>query len=100
MDELAHLAGLDPLAFRLKNITDARVRAAFETAAQRFGWGKQAATSTRGFGIAGGFEKGGHLATCADVSVARCLGKVKIVRVVRCFECSARINPAGLRNQI
>ncbi len=100
MDELAHLAGLDPLAFRLKNITDARLRAAFETAAQRFGWGKQAATSTRGFGIAGGFEKGGYLATCAEVSVDRSLGRVKIVRVVQSFDCGAVINPDGLRNQI
>jgi nicotinate dehydrogenase subunit B len=100
MDELAHLAGMDPLAFRLKHITDARLRAAFETAAQRFGWGKQAATPTRGFGIAGGYEKGGYLATCAEVAVDRSLGRVKIVRVVQAFDCGAVINPNGLRNQI
>jgi nicotinate dehydrogenase subunit B len=100
MDELAHLAGMDPLAFRLKNITDSRLRAAFETAAQRFGWGKQAATPARGFGIAGGYEKGGYLATCAEVAVDRSLGRVKIVRVVQAFDCGAVINPNGLRNQI
>lgn len=100
MDELAHLAGIDPLAFRLKNITDARLRAAFETAAQRFGWGKQAATPTRGFGIAGGFEKGGYLATCAEIAVDRSMGRVKIVRVLQSFDCGAVINPNGLRNQI
>lgn len=100
MDELAHAAGVDPLAFRLKNITDPRLRAAFETAAQRFGWGKQAATPTRGFGIAGGYEKGGYLATCAEVAVDRSLGRVKIVRVVQSFDCGAVINPNGLRNQI
>ena len=100
MDELAHLTGMDPLAFRLKNMTDVRLRAAFETAAQRFGWGKHAATPTHGFGIAGGFEKGGYLATCAEVSVDRSLGRVKIVRVVQSFDCGAVINPDGLRNQI
>jgi isoquinoline 1-oxidoreductase len=100
MDELAALAGMDPLAFRLKNLTDARLRAAFETAAQRFGWGKQPATSTRGFGIAGGFEKGGYLATCAEISVDRGMGRVKIVRVVQAFDCGAVVNPNGLRNQI
>jgi len=100
MDELAHALGMDPLAFRLKNMTDARLRAAFETAAQRFGWGKLAATPTRGFGIAGGFEKGGYLATCAEVAVDRSTGRVKIVRVVQSFDCGAVINPNGLRNQI
>jgi nicotinate dehydrogenase subunit B len=100
MDELAALAGMDPLAFRLKNMTDPRLRAAFETAAQRFGWGKQPATSTRGFGIAGGFEKGGYLATCVEVAVDRAMGRVKIVRVVQSFDCGAVVNPNGLRNQI
>jgi isoquinoline 1-oxidoreductase len=100
MDELAHLAGMDPLAFRLKNLTDPRLKAAFEKAAQRFGWGKQASTATRGFGIAGGFEKGGYLATCAEVAIDRARGEVKIVRVAQSFDCGAVINPNGLRNQI
>jgi isoquinoline 1-oxidoreductase len=100
MDELAHLAGMDPLEFRLKNLTDPRLKAAFETAARRFGWGKQPGTATRGFGIAGGFEKGGYLATCAEVAIDRARGEVKIVRVVQSFDCGAVINPNGLRNQI
>jgi isoquinoline 1-oxidoreductase len=100
MDELAALAGMDPLAFRLKNITDPRLRAVFEAAAQGFGWGKQPATPTRGFGIAGGFEKGGYLATCAEIAIDRGRGRAKIVRVVQSFDCGAVINPDGLRNQI
>ena len=100
MDELAALANLDPLQFRLKNLTDARLRAAFETVAQRFGWGKQAAGPTRGFGIAGGYEKGGYLATCAEVAIDRARGECKIVRVVQTFDCGAVVNPNGLRNQI
>ncbi|HEY7403281.1 MAG TPA: molybdopterin cofactor-binding domain-containing protein [Candidatus Angelobacter sp.] len=99
MDELAQLAGMDPLQFRLKNITDPRLRAVFEKAAERFGWGKQKATRQRGFGIAGGFEKNGYLATCAEIAVdAR--GQVRIVRVVESFDCGAVVNPNGLRNQI
>jgi nicotinate dehydrogenase subunit B len=99
MDELAHQAGMDPLAFRLKNISDPRLRAALETAAQKFGWGKQPPAPDRGFGIAGGFEKGGYVATAAEVAIDK-TGQVKIVRVVEAFDCGAVVNPDGLRNQI
>jgi nicotinate dehydrogenase subunit B len=98
MDELAHLAGMDPLQFRLKNITDPRLRAVFETAAEKFGWGKQRSTAERGFGISGGFEKGGYVATCAEVALDQ--GQPRIVRVVEAFDSGAVINPSGLRNQI
>lgn len=100
MDGLAHLAGLDPLQFRLKNSNDPRLSAVFETAAEKFGWGRQKATPERGFGIAGGFEKGSHVAACAEVSLDPSTGKVKIVRVVQAFDCGAVINPQGLKNQI
>lgn len=100
MDEVAHALNMDPLQFRLKNITDPRLRAVFETAAAKFGWGKQHPAADHGFGIAGGFEKGGYFATCAEVAVDRSSGEVRIVRVVEAFDCGAVINPNGLRNQI
>ena len=36
---------------------------------EKFGWGKRKAPAGRGFGIAGGIEKGGYVATCAEVEV-------------------------------
>ncbi len=99
MDELAHLLGLDPLEFRLKNLEDARLRAVFEAAARRFGWGEKSSAG-RGFGIAGGVEKGSYVATCAEVEVDRASGEVKVRRVVEAFECGAIVNPGGLKNQI
>jgi isoquinoline 1-oxidoreductase len=39
MDELAHALGMDPLEFRLKNLTDQRLCTVFQAAAERFGWG-------------------------------------------------------------
>lgn len=98
MDELARTVKMDPLAFRLKNLKDARLRAVLEAAAKAFGWGKAKASSDRGFGIAGGFEKGSYVANCAEVSITG--GKVKIVRVVTAFECGAIVNPDGLKNQV
>jgi isoquinoline 1-oxidoreductase len=98
MDELAHALKIDPLEFRLKNLKDERLRAVFEAAAEKFGWKHQASTATRGFGIAGGFEKGGYVATCAEVSVEH--NEVKVIRVVEAFDCGAVVNPQGLKNQI
>jgi nicotinate dehydrogenase subunit B len=100
MDELASLAGMDPLAFRLKNTTDARFRAVFQAAADKIGWSKQKSTPQRGIGIAGGLEKGSYVATCAEIEIARPGAPVRITRVVEAFDCGAIVNPNGLRNQI
>ncbi len=100
MDELAHAVGLEPLAFRLKNLKDPRLRAVLEAAAERFGWGKAKPPAGRGFGIAGGFEKASYIATCAEVAVDRASGSVRIVRAVSAFECGAILNPDNLKNQV
>lgn len=99
MDELAHELGIDPLEFRLKNIDDPRLRAVFEEAAKRFDWGKRPA-SGHGFGLAGGFEKGGYVATCAEVSVEANTHAINIIRVVEAWDCGPVVNPNGLKNQI
>ncbi len=99
MDELAHLVNLDPLEFRLKNLKNERLRAVFQAAAKKFGWGGAKAAG-HGFGMGGGFEKMGNVATCAEVAVDRTSGDVMVVRVVTAFECGAIVNPDNLRNQI
>jgi isoquinoline 1-oxidoreductase len=100
MDELAHAAQIDPLAFRLKNLSDARLQAVLEAAAKSFGWPRKKTKEGQGFGIAGGFEKGGYVATCAEVAVDRSSGAVRVVRMTTAFECGAIVNPDGLRNQV
>ncbi len=100
MDELAHALGNDPLAFRLQNLADPRLSAVLEAAASRFGWGKRPSGSGRGFGIAGGFDKGGYVAACAEVEVDPATRRLRVVRVVQSFECGAVVNPDGIRNQI
>jgi CO/xanthine dehydrogenase Mo-binding subunit len=99
MDELAHTVKMDSLEFRLKNLKDERLRAVFEAAAKQFGWGKSKSAG-QGFGMGGGYEKLGNIATFAEVHVDRKSGDVKVVRVVSAFECGAIVNPDGLRNQI
>ena len=100
MDELAHLAKMDPLEFRLKNLKNERLRAVFEAAAKKFGWGRAKTYEGQGFGMGGGFEKGDNVATCAEVSVDRTSGNVRVVRLVTAFECGAVVNPDHLTNQI
>ena len=99
MDELAHSVGMDPLQFRMKNIADERLRAVFEAAAERAAWGKEKASREHGLGIAGGIEKGGRVATIAEVEIGP-KKTVRVRRVVEAFECGAVVNPNELRNQI
>jgi CO/xanthine dehydrogenase Mo-binding subunit len=100
MDELAHAVGMDPLEFRLKNLSDPRLIAVFHAAAEKFGWGREKSTPQRGFGIAGGADKGACIATCAEVEIDPTGKKVRISRVVQAWESGAIVNPDGLRNQI
>ena len=78
MDDLAHAVGMDPVAFRLKNLKDDRLRAVLEAAAKQFGWEKARPAAGRGFGIACATEKGSYLATCAEVAVDRDRGRIQV----------------------
>src|SRR5262249_30797421 len=100
MDDLAHALKLDPLAFRLKNLPEGRLRAVLEAAAKAFGWGKSKPAAGHGFGLATGTEKGSYVAACAEVEADKSNGRVKVVRVVTAFECGAVLNPEHLKNQI
>jgi len=99
MDELAHTIGMDPLAFRHKNLTNPRMLAVLDAAADRFHARADAPRKGRGVGVSCGFEKGGYVACCAQV-IADTTGKVKIERVVISFECGAIVNPLHLENQV
>jgi isoquinoline 1-oxidoreductase len=100
MNDLADALKLDPLAFRLKNLSDERMVGVLEAAAKGFGWSSFHPTPGHGAGIACGDEKGSYVATCAEVSVDPSSGVVTVVRAVVAFECGAIINPEHLKNQI
>ena len=100
IDDLAAAAKMDPLEFRLKNLKDERLRGVLEAAASQFGWESAKSTDSRGYGIAGGSEKGSYVATCAEVAIDRAKGYVQVVRAVTAFECGAIVNPEHLKNQV
>ena len=98
IDEMASMAKMDPLAFRLRNIENPRARAVLEATAERFGWVRGAGPG-RGAGLAVGFDKGGYVATAVEVE-PRSGQDPRLHRVVIAFECGAIVNPDGLRHQI
>jgi len=100
MDAVAHAAQMDPIAFRLKNVGNPRLKAVIEAAADKFGWTGVKSMPQHGFGFACGTDKGGFVATCAEVEVEPGSKKVKIRRVVQAWESGAIVNPDGLRNQM
>jgi isoquinoline 1-oxidoreductase len=100
MDELAALAKMDPLEFRRRNLRNERVRAVLDAAAERYRWGASRSTREVGHGLACGFDKGGYVASFAEVHVDRTRGALRVARVVTAFECGAVVNPDNLRNQV
>jgi nicotinate dehydrogenase subunit B len=100
MDSLAHAASMDPLEFRLKNLSDPRMRAVLETGAKAFGWPRKKTEEGQGFGVAAGYEKGSYVATFAEIFVDRKKNAVTSKKLVEVFECGAIVNPDGLRNQV
>jgi CO/xanthine dehydrogenase Mo-binding subunit len=99
MDEIAASLKMDPLEFRLKNLKDERLRAVFEEGGKQFGWNKPRAAN-HGFGVGGGYEKLGYVATFVEVELTPATGDIKIERVLTAFDCGAIVNPDGLRNQL
>jgi isoquinoline 1-oxidoreductase len=104
MDELAAAAGLDPLEFRLRHLTNERLRAVLQAAVERFGWRqvwkKNSTPQQTGVGLACGTEKGSYVACCAKIEVNERDGTFKVLKIVEAFECGAIQNPANLKAQV
>jgi isoquinoline 1-oxidoreductase len=102
MDELAVLAGVDPLEFRLAHLDEPRLRPVLVAAAEKFGWSErvQQKQPNRGVGVACSWDKGSVVACCVEVEVDVPKGDIRVVEVCEAFECGKVMNPDNLRSQI
>jgi isoquinoline 1-oxidoreductase beta subunit len=99
MDELAHAAGQDPLAFRRKLMAKhPKHLAVLEAVAERSGWDKPAPAGVhRGIAQIMGF--GSYTAAVAEVSVSDG-GVLKIHRIVAATDPGYAVNPQQIDAQV
>jgi len=100
MDVLASQAGVDPLEFRLRHLTDKRMRRVLEAATKQFGWQPAKAPNGRGVGVACGTYYKTYVATAAQVAVDKRTGEVRVERVVTAVDAGVIVNPEGTRQQV
>lgn len=100
IDIMASKTGMDPLEFRLKNLSDKRMQRVLKAAAEKFGWRPAKASSGRGYGVACGIDSGTYVAAMAEVKVDKKRGNVQVVRVVCAQDMGLVINPEGAKMQL
>ncbi len=98
MDEIAARVGLDPVDFRLRNLTHPRFRRVLEAAARMFRWSPGASPSRRGAGVALGLDVGSYVAACVQVDARG--PEVRVERVSAALDCGLTVNPEGAKNQV
>ncbi len=99
-DILAQAAGMDPLLFRMNNLTDERMIRVLNTAADKFGHKFNKSPSGMGYGISCTNYLNSYVATIAHVSVNKSSGKVKVEHIVCAQDMGEIINPQGAKLQI
>ena len=111
MDEIAAQVKADPVAYRLRHLSDPRLREVVTTAAKSAGWharpsprpgaARTGVASGRGMACVAYEGDNGYAAMVAELEVNQETGEVRVRRMVVAQDCGPiSSNPDGMRNQI
>jgi len=99
IDEMAQVAGRDPIEYRLALLdpNSVRQRSVLELARRNSGWGDRLPAG-RAHGIAMHACRGSVVAHVAEVSIER--GRIRVHRVTCAIDCGLPVNPLTIEAQV
>jgi CO/xanthine dehydrogenase Mo-binding subunit len=104
VDELAAIAEVDPLEFRMRYLQDERAKAVLLAAAQKVSWGVEAGKPLEGYGSGLAFARyknsASYAAVVVELHVLRSSGQICLDRVVIAADAGQIVNPDSLSSQL
>jgi CO/xanthine dehydrogenase Mo-binding subunit len=101
IDELAELAGSDPVSFRVTLLRDKpRLLAVMRAAVEKSGWKPTRGSSGQGYGLGLNWTDGTYVAEVAKVSVDKPTGKVRVEHIDAAIDCGLVVNRMAAMRQV